>query len=765
VRLIHFFFALLSVCAYGQNTYPPIGAWREHLPYQSAVAVTASDKKVYCATLYSLFSVDLASDEVQRISKVAGLSETGISTIQYDGLTQRLYIAYNNSNIDILDQKGITNIPDLKRENTSGDKSIYQIYPDNEKCYLSTGLGILVLDAVKGEISESWLIGSNGTPIRCNACIKTAKFFYAATEEGLKKIPVLNSDPADFHQWQMVSGNGGLSTGACKGIAYVQNKVVALQNDSLFVENNNAWSLFFANGWPITSFSVSGNKLLVCQRQSNGDAQVIVLNSDATLVSTIQHPGLISMPEHAIMIHDDYWVADLNGGLTHWQGSNVEQYKPNSPGNIALGGMAIYNNVLYATAGSVNSSWNYQYNPSGIFRLENGSWTNFNLYSYPQLDTLLDFLTVAVDPRDGSVWGGSFGGGLLHIKSDQDLQVFKQNSPIGATIGDPLSYRVSGLAFDADNNLWIANFGSARQLHVWKKDSTWQSFSAPFNLSVNAVSQILIDDANQKWIVSPLNNGLLVFNHGKDLENTADDQWKLYKAGAGTGNLPSNEVYCIARDKSGFIWVGTSNGIGVIQCPEAAFQGGCETIWPVTKEGALTNYLFNGQEVCSIAVDGADRKWIAAPSGAWLISKDGDKVLAHFTEDNSPLLSNDVRSIAINGQTGEVFFATAKGICSFRGMATEASETPSKVLVFPNPVPPHFQGPIAIRGLPENSIVKITETNGRLVYQSRSLGGQAIWDGKDYRGNSASNGVYLVLAVDENKQEKVVAKVVFIGAK
>jgi hypothetical protein len=154
---------------------------------------------------------------------------------------------------------------------------------------------------------------------------------------------------------------------------------------------------------------------------------------------------------------------------------------------------------------------------------------------------------------------------------------------------------------------------------------------------------------------------------------------------------------------------------------------------------------------------------VATSSGVWLISRDGDKVLANYTETNSPLLSNDVKRVTIDGSTGEVYIATAKGLISFRGGATEYEETKSNVLVFPNPVPPEYNGSIGVRGLPENSIVKITETNGRLVYQTRSLGGQAVWNGRDYKGVKAATGVYLVIAVDETKVEKVVAKIVFIS--
>jgi hypothetical protein len=759
------FLLFLSPLAYGQNSFPPIGSWREHLPYQGAQDVTASEQNIYCATPYSLFRINLATKEVERLSKVSGLSETGINTIRYDATGKKLYIAYTNSNIDVLDDKGIHNIPDLKREAIAGDKNIYQIYPSGNRCYLSTGLGVIVLDADKLEIRDSWLIGNNGGYVKTNGFTEQNSFFYAATEEGLKKTPAGNANPADFHNWQNLSGSNGLAAAPAKAVVRLSNKVVVVQNDSLFVENGNAWNLFFANGWPVVSINVSENRLFVMQRQANGASRVVVLNADGSVSQLLQQPGVISFPKNAISINNEYWVADLFGGLSHWQGNTPDVYRLNSPYDIASGSLGFYHDIFYATAGSINDSWNYQYNRSGIFRLADGNWTNYNQYSYPVLDSLMDFITVTVDPRDESVWAGSYGGGLLHIKANNQLEIFKQASPIGGTIGDPASFRVAGLAFDADNNLWIANFGSDHQLHVLKNDGSWRSFTAPFQLNLNAAAQIVIDEAGQKWIASPLGNGLMVFDDNHTIDQTADDKWRLYRTGSGQGNLPSNEIMSLALDKSGFLWVGTENGVGVIQCPESAFANGCETIWPVIQEGAFANYLFKGQQVRSIAVDGADRKWMATSTGAWLIGPDGDKVLAHFTEDNSPLLSNDVKSIAINGATGEVFFATAKGIVSFRGSATEAAETKAKVLVYPNPVPPGFNGTIGIRGLPENSMVKITETNGRLVFQTRSLGGQAIWNGRDYRGQQAASGIYLVLAADETKTEKVVAKIVIIQAK
>ncbi len=450
----------------------------------------------------------------------------------------------------------------------------------------------------------------------------------------------------------------------------------------------------------------------------------------------------------AILVNNDYWVADSIEGLTKFRSIGFENYDLNSPQSIATGEMVFANHTFYAAAGSVNENWQKQNNKNGIYKFSEGQWTNYNSRNFVQLDSLPDFISVAVDPRDESVWAGSYGGGLLHIKAANNFEVFKQNSPIGQTTFDAGSYRVSGLTFDKENNLWISNYGAAQNIIVRKNDGSWKVFAPPFALNENATSQIIVDD----------------FNDNKTIDNAADDKWKMYRSGAGIGNLPTNNVLCIAKDKNGFIWIGTSDGIAVVQCPQTIFSSqGCDALLPVVTQGGFNQYLFKGEEVRSIAVDGADRKWVATKNGAWLISAEGDKVIYRFTETNSPLFSNDVKRIAIDGKTGEIFFATANGICSFRSTATEGGETNNNLLVFPNPVPPGYGGTIAIRGLVNNAIVKITELDGRLVYQTRALGGQAVWDGKDYKGRRISSGVYLVLVSDDGRKENLATKIIFIS--
>jgi hypothetical protein len=766
-QIIFTFYILFNFFSKGisQDSIPLIGQWRDHLPYHSAIDVTAGNNMIFCATPYSVFNIDLTENSVSRMSRITGLHETGVSAISYDAVDDKLFIGYRSSNIDIIYRNDIFNVPDLKLDNIVGDKTMYNVYSFGKYFYVSTGLGVIVIDADKYEVKDSWFIGNNGGQVKVNGFTVDNTFFYAATDEGLKRTAGNSTDPANYLNWQNISGSNGLSNGACRNVVTVQNKIFVLKNDSVFVQNGNNWDLFFTEAtWKIQNVNSSSGKIIASEIKNDGSAKVTSLNIDGTVSRIVQQPGRVVQPMKAILENNNYWVADSIGGLTKFLSTGFENYDLNSPQSIATGEIVFVNHSFYAAAGSVNANWQKQNNKNGLYKFLDGQWTNYNNMQFAQLDSLPDIISVVVDPLDETIWAGSYGGGLLHIKAGNNFDIFKQNSPIGQTTFDPGSYRVSGLAFDKEKNLWISNYGAAQNIVVRKNDGTWKTFVAPFALNENAVSQIVIDEEGQKWIVSPQGNGLIVFNDNKTIDNAADDKWKLYRSGAGIGNLPTNNVLSIAKDKNNFIWVGTDDGIGVIQCPQNVFSSqGCDAVLPVVTQGGFNQYLFKGEEVRSISVDGADRKWIATKNGAWLISAEGDKVIYRFTETNSPLLNNDIKRITIDGKTGEVFFATANGICSFRSTATEGGETNSNVLVFPNPVPPGYQGTIAIRGLVNNAIVKITEMDGRLVHQTRALGGQAIWDGKDYKGRKISSGVYLVLISDDGRKENLATKIIFIS--
>jgi hypothetical protein len=213
------------------------------------------------------------------------------------------------------------------------------------------------------------------------------------------------------------------------------------------------------------------------------------------------------------------------------------------------------------------------------------------------------------------------------------------------------------------------------------------------------------------------------------------------------------------------VWVGTSAGVAAYFNPEEIWE---TNPFYATQPGldlkdGIYHPLLKTELVTAIAVDGANRKWFGTRnSGVFLVSEDGQQEIENFNESNSPLLSNSVSSIAINDKTGEVFFGTPEGIISYRGAAIAGLGDYADVYAFPNPVRQDYDGDIVITGLIEDTDVKITDISGNLVHKTTSLGGQAIWNGKNLNGNRVSTGVYMVFGNDKQGEKTFTTKILFI---
>lgn len=265
---------------------------------------------------------------------------------------------------------------------------------------------------------------------------------------------------------------------------------------------------------------------------------------------------------------------------------------------------------------------------------------------------------------------------------------------------------------------------------------------------------VLIDESNQKWIKatgSSSQSGIIVFD---DKENRT----RVLTAAAGQGGLPDTKVNCIAIDSKGSIIVGTDKGLAICYEPSIILNPGVDLVTPIYEGFPI---LFD-RSVTAIEVDGGNRKWIGTNKGLWLFNEDFTQQLNYFDVDNSPLLSDNILAIKVHPKTGEVFFATARGIVSLRGFATAPDETYSDVKVFPNPVKPGFNGFVGISGLAENVIVKITDVAGNLMYETKANGGTATWNVKDYNGKRASTGVYLIFCAKDDGTTTFVSKIAVV---
>jgi len=430
--------------------------------------------------------------------------------------------------------------------------------------------------------------------------------------------------------------------------------------------------------------------------------------------------------------------------------------------------MQVVNEEVWVTRGERGETWSNVYKKGEAYRFKDETWTSVTNKNISALDSTYDVVSIAVDPNDSEhYYLGALGVGLLEIKNGAVVNVWNEkNSSLQSTGWSSTFHWVGifGLTFDQEGNLWVSNSTAPQPLSVRKTDGTWQSFNVSALATNPTTGTILVDQSKQKWVLLPRNVGILVLNDNGTWA-TGDDQMKKLSSIKGSGSLPSNEVICLAEDQDGEIWAGTDKGIAVFYCADQMFSSnGCEAQQIFIEQDGHTQLLLETEVINAIAIDGANRKWIGTQnSGAYLMSADGIVQIKHFTVDNSPLLSDEIRSIAIHPKSGEVFFGTGRGIISYRNDATEGNSEYENVYAFPNPVKPGYDGPIAISGLIDNANVKITDISGSLIFETTALGGQAIWYGKNFKGEKASSGVYLIFCSNPDGTKTFVTKILVVN--
>jgi hypothetical protein len=752
--------------------FPPIaiGEWRQHLPWQRARYVTQSSSQVYFATRWAVVEIDKAERSPRFLTKVEGLSDAGMGIIRFNPGSNSLLLTYTNSNIDIWhpDDRSVTNLPFIVNNlNLSGDKQIYNACFDDQFAYLACGFGVVKLDMQNEEVVFTTF---TGLPVKAVELFDG--FIYAGTEEGLFRIPVDDVNPEDFSRWEMLGPTQGFQGGDIVS-------ALATAYGKLFIGIEKTFSSF--DGLTLTPISSEPTFDLI-YLTTEGEGLVIgwefgfngkVQHMDASgAISDVHWACQATKPIYAVEDgNKQFWFADEQDEFRYYDAINnkCDQFSFNSPYNHLSTEIDIANGkVLIGTPGH-DINLNPSYARNGVYIYEEGFWNRFSYLSNPELeddDCQFDLWKVAAHPSEDKFFAGGFVGGLVEaVENGNSTQRFTQYNSLLQNAGASGNNRtaIGGVAFDKDNNLWISNYDANAPIAVLKSDGTFRNFSAA---PVNNLLQVVVDNNGYKWFVVGFNGGILVYDSGADLDSPADDRYRHITTANSV--LPTNTINCLAVDLEGDVWVGTQQGTISFECGSNVFDASvCQGSRRIASVGDFGAYLLANQEIRSIAVDGANRKWFGTTNGIFVQSPSGEDPEARFTDTNSPLFDNIITDIAIDQTSGEVWVGTDKGVISLRGEATVGGRINTRMpYAYPNPVRPDYDGPIAIYGLAKDANVKITDVSGKLVYEGQALGGQAVWDGRDYLGRRAASGVYLVFATSSESFENpdaVIAKVVILN--
>ncbi|MCF8429624.1 MAG: hypothetical protein K9G64_05780, partial [Bacteroidia bacterium] len=472
------------------QTQGGLGSWRVHLPYWQNKTIAVIDNIVYAGSPSSMFSYDEKNGDLERISKVTGLSDVEIKLLRSNQINKLLFIVYENGNIDLLQNNEITNLPQILQRTVIGKKSINDITFYNGKAYLACSFGIVVIDINKKQIVDSYQnIGVGGSNIEILDIAILNNIIYATTNNGIYSASLNSGNLSDFNFWTLTKPSSKSNK-----IEAFNNLLYAEVDSFLSVYDNNSWTkindLDFVN---VLDLIICNSKLVVTTSKN-----VSTINADKVISKTgkqFKNSAIVLPNERFATVDNFYGIQVFPGG--QYDGSDY--ISPNGPYDKITTDFKYINNKIYA-AGGYAPFYNEGFKSNGIYFYENNYWTNTsNINQSDALtpDSIRDILALAYDNVNEKLYAASYGNGLIKMDLNGKIEFIynKNNSILQEAFTN--SCRIAGLVFDNENNLWFTNHSSGQPICVLKNDGNMQCFSIGNVFGgLNYVANIAIDDEN-----------------------------------------------------------------------------------------------------------------------------------------------------------------------------------------------------------------------------------------------------------------------------
>lgn len=722
-----------------------IGEWKNYTDMKNVVALVCTRDAIWAATSGGMFRYTVRDSTFTKFTNSEGLTGNDVSAIGLDE-NGAIWLGEQSGAIDVYSpsKKSWQYIRDISLS-TKQLKSVNAFFSSGDSMYIATGFGVSLFSLSRFEFKDTYSnFGSFANPNVTGVLISRGRFFISTTG-GLAVSRPNSTNLAAPESWDVFT-----NPASANAVAAFRGNVYAGTDAGLYVYQNGTWSLSNGITQAIRTLVSTDSMLYAAVRTA------VISVSPSSVVSVLggQSPALISVAALDSSKRVIVGFRDGGMGIMNPDGSGWTQSVPNGPASNFFSSLAIDENGTLWAASARSSG-------RGFYSFDGSRWKNYNLATLPQLKTN-DYFNIAIGPNN-SKWIGSWGGGVALMNSSGDLvRVFDDKYPgLVGSVPTDLKYIVPGkAAADRFGTMWVPLSGSLSGDVLWrmKPDSSWESVRAASSNSFNLVFSVTIDRNGTKWCSNslpehqPQFRNFMFYNESVNIPGSMADHWGEVTVADG---LTSGEIYCTVEDKNGSLWVGTAAGVTIIS----------EPLRPASHISKVFLGAVRDQRINAIAVDPLNNKWLGTKQGVIVLSPDGTSLLAHYdvTNTDGKLVANNVLSIVFDDKRGFAYFGTEKGLSSLEIAAIETEEKLSSLEVAPNPFILPDEPSVMIKGLVENTTIKILSTTGGLVRQFAAQGGgRAFWDGTDSKGAVVGSGVYVVVAYAENGNQVSTAKIAVV---
>ena len=712
---------LLAACHFALITaIAQVGSWRAYMSYYEPQDIVKAGDMLFVRASNGLYSYNLNDHSISTYDKVRQLNDSYVTHIAWNTKVGRLLTVYQNSNLDIIDAGGnVVNLSARYSKSMTQDKTVNNIYMSDQYAYLGTGFGVVKVNMQRAEVTESYILNHNTVAI----AIDNAQI-YIKVRDSYRFVDY--STPGS----SLAPGNvvSEVVTEYSKDKVPLKKTVVI---EAIYKAPMNS-NLLDQHNWEYTETRPAGN---FSEDRSDWNNYIDVVRTLQPGGPKYNNFGFIRLKNQRLYTCGGGWTTTSD--LVRPATVQIFDYKNNE--------WQILPDDMTGVAGTDSRNWKF-----------------------------IDMASVDVNPLDSKHVIATGRTGMYEYYDGQFVKYHnKDNSLLKNSIASSSNKYVIvlGSAFDSEGNFWcLVSETRGDNLVVYTKDGQWISRSKDLlyrdNVSLTHLQSIYFDRNDRMWFVNNHYNNPSIYCYNYKTDEIINSFASLVNQDGTT--YSDYAPYCVAEDLDGNIWIGTNQGPFVVDADRITTPDTYVTQVKVPRNDGTNyaDYLMAGAVTNCIVVDGGGRKWMGTKgSGVYLISADNMTQLQHFTSENSPLLSNNIESMAINNETGELFIGTEGGLCSYMTDATSAAVEMVKdnVYAYPNPVVRGYDGLITVVGLSLNADVKILSASGQLVAQGRSNGGTFTWNGRDRNGRRVASGVYMVAAATSEGNKGTVCKIAIIN--
>lgn len=725
---------------YLNNSLAQFGKWQNYTNQSEVNSITITDYGVWGGTQGGVF---LYSNDksFKQYNLLSGLKELLIQSIQSDK-NGKIWIGGKAGFISVYD-------PDADKFQTivtiamtdKSKKQINNLVTKNDKIYVCTDFGLSIVDINSFSFGDTYTkFGIFGIDSKVNNVL-IRDTIWVATEKGIAVQKSNRTNYLDPDSWWNFTTAQGLPSNDIRVIAEYKDSIFVGTGNGLARFNHTLFeSLFYVVfNRPVVDLKVKGDSLLVLSENllgvyRNGSFTVAYENYSVKF-KEVEFKG------------DKIFIA-TNNGIAYLTQGDVEFIIAPGPNSNFFPSIAVdeYGNVWAASGKDVVMK--------GFYKLTKDGWQNYTVDKYPVMGT--NAIHKVKVTSGNIIWAMNWGNGVIRIKNDTDMVRFHHQNVNGLNgVSENINFVViKSLAEDSKGNIWMLNYRASdnRMLVKLSKDSTWEFFVNEINPSLVVTEDIIIDQNDTKWILLEKSGqyqtteGLVYFNEYNRMPST----WGLLTRDKFGNSSPTS----IAVDLRNEIWVGTSQGAYVIPDPTRP------------TERITSIFALRAEYINCITVDEINNKWIGTTTGVWVLSPDGTNLIAKYDTKNSPLPDNNIKSIAIDNNTGTVYIGTDYGMASFNSFSVKPAASFDKLKIYPNPLIVNESQNInlVIDGLVKNSTIKVVSMSGELINEFVTPGGRvATWNGRDKNNNVVSSGIYFIVAFSEDGEQITTGKVAIIN--